>query len=132
MEFPPMSNLPEDQLCAFQAYFPTRRALRDKLLTIERDDAVSTNSLIRFTPLSSAPVDLGRLTWDTRPAPAQTAEVLVTLTAAFGHNQTSASFACPAGAPLRVEAACVGGGCRVEYDARPELVDVEPLLGQWI
>jgi len=115
--------------CALQAYFPGRRDLRDKLLTIERDDGIAPDPVVRFTAVSPSPVDLTNLTWNTRPSATRLVDLPLTLTVAFGRNQTTAPFPCPSDIPLRVEAMCVGGGCRVEYDASGSLVNVEPLLG---
>ncbi|EKM56646.1 uncharacterized protein PHACADRAFT_253874 [Phanerochaete carnosa HHB-10118-sp] len=118
------------QRCAIQAYFPGRRDLRDKLLTIERDDGVASEPVIHFTALSFSPVDLTNLTWSTRPSAVRLIDLPLTLNAAaFGSNQTTVLFPCPSHTPLRVEAMCAGGGCRLEYDASGSLVDVEPLLG---
>ena len=117
------------QRCALQAYFPARRDLRDKLLTIERDDGIASDPAIRFIPLSPTPANLGNVTWNTRPSESRLIDTPLTLTAAFGHNQSTVAFPCPSSAPLRLQAMCVGSGCRLEYDTSPALVNVEPLLG---
>ena len=129
IEFAPIPDVRVGQHCAFAAYFPERRALQDKLLTIERDDGLSNDPVIRLIPLLSSPDYFNQLTWNTRPPPVQASATPITVTAAFGHNQTSTTFACPLESSLTVEAMCIGGNCRVEYNADPDLVDVEPLLG---
>ena len=128
MEYPAMEGVQPGQRCAFKAHFPARRELKDKLLTIERDDGVSQNPEIRLTPLSPPMVEFNRMSWQSRP-PA-TAEQSVTLLAAFEQNSTTESFPCPLSSPLRIEAMCIGGGCRVEYDASIRLLDTVPLLGE--
>lgn len=118
------------QRCALQAYFPGRRDLRDKLLTIERNDGHAPDISIRFTTLSHSPIDFTNFTWNTRPSAVRLVDLPLTLSAAaFGRNQTTVSFSCPSDTPLRLEAMCIGGGCRLEYDASGSLVDLEPLLG---
>lgn len=117
------------QLCAFTTFFPSRRDLQDKLLTIERDDGVSADPEMRLMPLLSTPIDFSRLSWNTRPSPLTSNNYTVTLTASFGDNQTSSPFPCPSSSLFRVQAMCIGKGCRVEYDASPVLVDVPPMLG---
>lgn len=119
-----------EQRCALQAYLPARRDLRDKLLTLERDDSLAPDPVIRFTALSPSPIDFSSLTWSSRPSAVRLVDLPVTLTAVFGQNQTTVPFPCPSGGPLRVEMLCLGGGCRVEYDASSKLVDIEPLLGE--
>lgn len=105
--------------CAFLGTFPRRRDLGleapVQLLTLERDDGSRQPPLITLTALNP-PADfrLAGVKWLTRP-PAATEMTPRMLSAAFGTNVTSAPFECPTEAPFVVEAACVGGGCRVEY-----------------
>ncbi|GJE86379.1 hypothetical protein PsYK624_024590 [Phanerochaete sordida] len=128
MDFDAIAGKP-GQRCTLRAFFPTRRELRDKLLTMERDDGVAPDPAIRFTARTLSPLDISDVTWNTRPSATRLVDMPLTLTAAFGHNQSTVAFPCPTSGTLRVEAMCIGGGCRVEYDASPGLVNVDPLLG---
>ena len=113
----------DGEQCALLGRFPARGDMGlespVQMLTLERDDANATSSTtsrwpeIHFNALRFTALSFTSLTYNTLPA-ARTP--LGSITAAFGTNASTAPFACPvAGENFVIEAACGGGGCRVEY-----------------
>ncbi|CAL1709829.1 unnamed protein product [Somion occarium] len=99
--------------CVFASYFPTRRSLGDRLLTIELDDPNTPIARIQLTTMTvSESVDFATLTWNTRP---QALKLVGELDASFGRNDTTGEFDCEPDTRLLVELACIGRGCRIEY-----------------
>lgn len=108
--------------CVLLGRFPTRSELGlespVQMLTLERDDANASSTTsrwpeIHFTALGFTALSFPTVTYNTLPA-ARTP--LGSITAAFGTNASTTPFACPSvSESFVVEAACGGGGCRVEY-----------------
>ncbi len=111
--------------CQFASYFPVRPVVGGKLLTLEYDDAGKLQIQVHLYP-PSASIDFSTLTWRTRPQSSTTS--LKPLLAEFGVNSTTNEFPCSSDAPILVELACEGHGCRVEF----EVEEGEPQLGKII
>ncbi|GBE83490.1 hypothetical protein SCP_0505410 [Sparassis crispa] len=112
MEFRPTH--PDSTNCMLKGTFPMRHALEHKLLTIEVDDPAQDAPLIQASVLSGSTIsEFSHITWITRP---NVRDDLGTLDAAFGVDWQTRSFACTPGERVLVELACVGSGCRIEYN----------------
>ncbi|KII91603.1 hypothetical protein PLICRDRAFT_173429 [Plicaturopsis crispa FD-325 SS-3] len=97
--------------CTFKGFWPARRALGDKMLTLEGADSSVRVSLRLLPPEFS----MRNVTWDALPPKD---DHLGSLTASFGTDDAGKSlfsFPCEAGERYVVELACIGEGCRVEY-----------------
>lgn len=107
--------------CTFGGFFPRRRDLQDKLLTLEGD----TSTIEVWDVTLAHSFNAANVTWNNKPP---RGPLLGTVSAAFGTNTTTGPFRCMQGYPIMVELVCASPGCRVEFKEE----DFLPRLGQSI